>query len=329
MGDPKRIFLLAALLAAPSLPASTSAQTVGIVQGRVYEASSGASVQNAIVELEGYGSTLTAEDGSFRFEGVAPGVHTLRVDGFGYAPRSLLLTVEGAATVSVALEIAPFALDPLIVQSRLIDIDGRVRDPTRDLDVVDAEILTNQSARTWTGARGRFELEGVLAELPLRVIVQAFGYFPVDTVVLPHEDDTYMLEVEPDPVVERMIDVQVGRLEERAAARRASVMRPLSRERLLRYAGRHTVASMLEWEYGRRLRRVECVLVDEKPLLGAWQLETLYHVLPEDLERVEFLYAGAMLRIYTRDFMREMIGREVELRMPSYFQRPNLDPLCQ
>jgi len=54
---------------------------------------------------------------------------------------------------------------------------------------------------------------------------------------------------------------------------------------------------------------------------------TLFHILPEQVERVEFLvspgqkaaYGRAMLRIYTREFMREeMIAREVELRRPVF-----------
>jgi hypothetical protein len=35
-----------------------------------------------------------------------------------------------------------------------------------------------------------------------------------------------------------------------------------------------------------------------------------------------------MMRIYTREFMREMIDREVELRTPVYVERLYLDPIC-
>jgi len=320
------------LLILVAVPIAVSAQAGVIVEGRVYDAVSGAGIQNAIIDLEGRGSTLTSEAGSFRFDRVEPGSYILRVDAFGYARESRLLAVDVDTTETLPLEIAPLELDPLRVEARLIDIEGRVRDPTRDLNVVDAEILTNQVEPTWTGAHGRFDLEDVLADVPLRVVIQAFGYLPLDTVLLSAEDEAYLFELEPDRLVEAMIEVQVRRLEERASPLRSVMMRPLNREGLLRYAGRQTVAGMLEWEYGNRLRQVRCVLVNEEQLAGAWQPSTLFHILPEDVERIEFLFAGAMLRIYTREFMREMISREVELRTPSYFApfaERGVDPLCR
>ena len=333
---PKRTVHSAGVVATLSLaaivPAPALAQTAVVVQGRVFDAGTGSAIQNAIVELEGHGATLTSDDGTFRFTGVPTGGYTLRVVGFGYAPQRRFLAVEGDTTVSVALEVEPLPLDSLIVEPRLIDMEGLVRDPTRDLNVVDAEILTSQTEPGWTGAHGRFELEDVLAEVPLRVVVRAFGYLPLDTILIPDEHESYLFEVQPDSLVERMIEMQVQRLEERASPRRSVLMRPMTRERLLRYAGRLTIADMLEWEYGRRLRRVKCVLINEEQLAGAWQPSSLFHILPEDVERIEFLFDGAMLRIYTREFMREMISREVPLRTPSYFDPfPNrgVDPLCR
>jgi hypothetical protein len=100
----------------------------------------------------------------------------------------------------------------------------------------------------------------------------------------------------------------------------------MNREQVLEYADGYTLARMLEWEYGNRLRDVVCVLIDEEQLLGSWRPATLFHILPEHVERVEFLvspgqkagYGKMMLRIYTREFMREMIAREVELRRPVF-----------
>ena len=103
---------------------------------------------------------------------------------------------------------------------------------------------------------------------------------------------------------------------------------PMDRDRVLRYAGGHTVATMLEWEYGRRMSSVRCLLVNEKPWLTDWQPWTLFHILPEDLERVELLFDGQMMRIYTREFMREMIGGDVELRTPVFVDRLYVDPIC-
>ena len=35
-----------------------------------------------------------------------------------------------------------------------------------------------------------------------------------------------------------------------------------------------------------------------------------------------------MMRIYTREFMREMINREVKLRTPVFVERLGADPVC-
>jgi len=147
-----------------------------------------------------------------------------------------------------------------------------------------------------------------------------FGYESLDTTLVPEDARRVLLELEPDSTVERLVARQVDRIEERASGRRSLLMRPMNRERLLAYAGGHTLADVLEWEYGRRLSRVECVVMDEVQLMGAWKPSSLVHILPEQLERIEFLGRnGSMLRIYSRDFMREMITRDVELRTPELF----------
>lgn len=315
-GREGRIGLLAILVLAIAIPSPMLAQTGVVVEGRVLEAGTTAGIQNAIVELVGHGATLTSAAGTFRFEGVDPRGYVFRVDAFGYASESRFLAVDGYTTVSVPLEIAPLPLDSLVVEPRAIDIKGRVRDPGRGLLLVDAEILTNQIPPTGTDDHGRFTLDDVFEDVPLRVIVRAFGYVPVDTILLPDEDESYLFELVPDTVVERMIGVQVRRLEERAAGRRSALMRPMNRERLLRYAGHADLLTTLEFEYWRRIGRVGCVVLDEEQLLGG-ATSLLWTMLPEELERIEFLFRGAMLRIYTREFMREMIAGGIELRRPS------------
>ncbi len=334
----ERIGLMAILVLATVLPMPVLAQGV-VVQGRVFEFGSTTGIWNARVELEGHGATLTSLVGTFRFDDVEPGEYTLQVDAFGYASDTRILTVDGPMTVLVPLEIAPLPLDSLAVELRTIDIEGRVRDPERDLLLMDAEILTNQVEGTLTDAHGRFTLDDVLEHVPIRVIVRPFGYLTVDTILVPDEDDErYLFEVEPDPWVEEMIEVQIGNLEERAAGIRAIGMPAMNRERLLRYAGTHTLRDALEFEYGiPRLTRVACVFVDEEWITWADDPDRvslrlfLETTLPEELERTEFLFRGGMLRIYTREFMQEMFDLELELRTPVLF--PTLPggspPVCR
>lgn len=325
----RRICLMATLVFATALPVQVLAQTGVIVDGRVYDAGSDASVHNAIVELEGHGATMTSTEGAFRFEGVEPGGYTLGVVAFGYTPESRFIAVTGATTVPVPLEIAPLPVDPLLVELRRVDIEGRVRDPERDLSLVDAEILTNQVPGTQTDSHGSFKLEDVFEAVPLRMIVRAFGYLPVDTILLPDEDERYLFELEPDSLVERMIEVQVGRLEERAAGRRAVIMRPMNRERLLLYAGSYTLRDVLETEYRSYVGRIRCAFVDEEQIYDFGEfLTVLGTTLPEEVERIEFLFRGVMLRVYTREFIRDMVARDVELRTPFYNRIPR-PPVCR
>ena len=308
-----------------------------VVQGRVFEAGGAADIGNARVELEGHGATLTSAAGTFRFENVELGEYTLQVDALGYTSESRVLAVDGPTMVLVPLRIAPLPLDSLVIESRTIDIDGLVRYHETDLLLVNAElftelipgtltlaaILSGQIPETRTDAHGRFTLDDVLDDVPLRVIVNAFGYLPVDTILLPDEDESYLFEPVVDPVLERMIEVQVGRIEERSDGYFTGGMRPMNQDRLLRYAGSHTLRDALEFEYGiARLRRVSCVLIDERVITmsldpNRLRLQlSLDTMLPEEMERIEFLFGGEMLRIYTREFIRDMIARNIELLQP-------------
>ena len=312
--------LLLALALVSATPIPVLAQGV-VVEGRVFEAGGTASIWNARVELEGHGSTLTSRAGTFRFEDVEPGEYTLQVDAFGYDSESRVLAVDSATTVLVPLEIDPLPVDSLLVQAGTTDLDGLVRDPERDLLMVNVEILTNQVEGTQSDAHGRFTLDNVLEGVPIRVMVRPFGYLTVDTILVPDKDDErYVFEVEPDPWVEEMIAVQIVKLEERVAGIRAVGMRPMNRERLIFYAGTHTLGDAIDFEY--RLggtERITCVFIDEKEISVILPIDHfLQTTLPEELERVELL-GFSMLRIYTREFIQEMFELELELRKPVIF----------
>lgn len=196
-----------------------------------------------------------------------PGEYTLRIDAFGYVSESVPLTLDRDRTVTVPLEIAPFMLDSLVVEPRSIDIDGRVRDRENDLPVVDAEVLANRVPSARTNVRGRFGLDDVWEGVPLLLSFRAFGYLPMDTVVQPADgDEDYELHLAADPVAERMIEVQIARIQDRAGGRRAITMRPLDRDRLLRWTGAG-LGDVLKSSYSRRhLQRVRCIFVDERLL---------------------------------------------------------------
>jgi hypothetical protein len=298
-------------------PLAAAAQQPGFtIEGRVLDESTGLGVSAAGVELAGHGYTITDPDGSFRFEAVRPGGYALLVVAYGYASRSRDLSIRDDLTFTIELEPAPVRLEG--VGATFVEIEGRVRDRANDFFMVDAIVLTNQGRGVATDAHGRFALEGMLEGAPLRLTIESFGYATLDTVVVPREDEKYLFDLEIDPVVEAQIAVQIERLERRAAPAFAVGRRNLNRDDLLAYAGNHTVQSMLLFEYGpRRGSRVPTVYVDGM----RWSLtnnpvDELFALLPETLERIEFIvipYVCARVDIYTRDFMRELIAREGEL----------------
>jgi len=101
----------------------------------------------------------------------------------------------------------------------------------------------------------------------------------------------------------------------------------MNRDRLVYYAGTFSLLDALEVEYRNRdMGEIGCIIIDEKRedfLPADHFLQTL---LPEEMERVELLFDGQMLRIYTREFMQYMFDLELELRVPVFV---DVDPpLC-
>lgn len=306
-----------------SAPPASAQETV-VVDGRVTSAG-GPAIAGARVELQGYPSIPTRVDGRFRFEGVVPGRHTLRVEAFGYATVSRAINVDGDLTIAVELDVAPFELDSIGVSAERIDMEGVVRDAQRGIPLRDAQVRTNQGHEVWTDNGGGFDVE-VWEEAPILVQLRAFGYFGVDTVVVPDPDLPTVFRLTADSLVERLIATEVRRIEERAGGRLAVTMRPLDRDDLLRWDNA-TLSDVLRAEYPIRMRRVRCVVVDEVSLLEGMAEGVLLTTLAREVERMEFLFDGAMLRVYTRDFMRTMLGSGIELRRAKYVDWAD-PPLC-
>jgi hypothetical protein len=316
------LLLAGALWTVPCTP--VTAQEVFVVAGRVLDAEVNRGVPNAVVTLEGHRPILTGATGDFRFPEVEEGEYVLRVEAFGYRASSRSLRVRNDVTVAVELGIAPFVLDSLVVAPREVEVNGRVRDQAKDLSLKDVDVFTSRGEAVRTNGRGRFEVRG-WEGIGLLLQVRAFGYLPLDTVVAPEPGGTFELDVEPDPLVERMIEAEIRRIEDRAGGRRAITMRPLDRDDLLRRGG-STLLELLRTEYGQRVR-LGCVILDERSLTPAMADGVIRTMLAQDVERIEFLFRGRMLRIYTREFMRTMLGGGIELAVPTYVDmaRP---PFC-
>ena len=320
-GWAKGIGPLVILVFATGIPVPVLAQVDVVVEGRVYDARSDAGIQNAVVTLEGHGATLSSAQGAFRFRGVEPGVYVLRVEGFGYVDFTSSVLVVRYAMVSVPLEAAPLPLDSIVVEARTLDFDGRVRDPTLDYFLLDAQVFSDQGHEEWTNVHGRFDLDDVFEGTPLHVAIRAFGYLPLDTTFVPDDEERYDFDLVTDPLATRMIAFQVLRLEVRAGENLYQYRPALNRAELSRYAGFGTIQSIMELKYPRRiLRSVSCLILDEQEVIRSWRRRwVLQNMIPEELERIELLeFPGParsfQLRIYTRGFFQELVSRNPPLR---------------
>lgn len=81
------------------------AATAGTIVGRVREASVGASLDGAVISLDGREVATTRRNGEFRITGVAPGTYRLTVNYLGYhrAETEVVLPADSGARVEVSL----------------------------------------------------------------------------------------------------------------------------------------------------------------------------------------------------------------------------------
>ncbi|MCI0436101.1 MAG: carboxypeptidase-like regulatory domain-containing protein [Gemmatimonadetes bacterium] len=299
------------------------AQTQFVVEGRVVQESSGDPIANANIELDGQPAATTDSAGAFRFDNVPPGGWGLRVTALGWSPRDVFLVVRRDTSVVIVLSAAPLPLDTLAVRSRTVDIRGHARDRAADRDLFRARVVTNLNRETTTNTVGRFRLRDMPAGFPVVIGIRAFGYLPLDQVVIAENDTTVIFALEIDPLVQRMIDVEVARLEKRARPFNTAIMPAIDRETLMRRNG--TALDVMKSEWGQFLSRIACILIDDVQRYNG--LDELGLYFPEELERIEVLFRGRMLRIYTRTYIQRMLGRGTRLRDPVYieFSRP---PAC-
>ncbi len=305
------------------IPASVESQVGVDVLGRVFDVSTGSGVQNAIVTLEDHGSALSGVDGVFTFSDVAPREYTLRVEAFGYVTAAQSVVVDGALTVQVALDPDPVRIDSISVDLSTLDFDGRVRDPRTESNVLDARVITSQGHEERSNLFGRFDLDDVYEHVPLRMVIEAFGYVPLDTTLVPDDEERHAFELMPDPVMDRMIEHETRRLEDRAGAHYYRHGAVVERDDLARVTDNWSLQLILERNYpAHLLRRVGCFFIDER-LIRARQERTmvLQGTMANELQRIEVLeFPGPsrriMVRVYTRGFFQRLVGSHRPLATP-------------
>ena len=109
-----RILALALIsgAAAFQLPAQTAG--TGAIQGRVFNPATKEDVRNAEVRLEGTNQiTYSENDGTFRFENVAPGQATVDITFTGYNPVKETFTVSAGQTAVREINLTSTAGGPI------------------------------------------------------------------------------------------------------------------------------------------------------------------------------------------------------------------------
>ena len=319
MKSPVLAVLLVAAGAAPSL-----AQSTATLAGRVVERGSDAGLAGATIEV-GSRRVVTNIDGRFAILSLPLGSHLVTVSTYGYSSQELRLQLAADTSVVVELDPEPVSLDPLLVEGRTITIRGEIYERGDDRGLLDVEVRVEPDHEAYTNTRGRFELDDIPAGPPLRFSIRGFGYLPIESVLSAFEDTTLVIHLEVDSLAQRLIQQQVSRVEDRAHPFLAAVMPAMDREYLLRNRNA-TALDLIQHRYGVFVDRVTCILIDDRQSYNG--LAELAHFLPEELERIEVLERGKMLRIYTRDYIRDRLGQVGKLPMPVYVDYVD-PPLCR
>ncbi|NNE07619.1 MAG: carboxypeptidase regulatory-like domain-containing protein, partial [Gemmatimonadetes bacterium] len=117
-------------------PTGGSTETTGKVQGRVVSsADPGSAIAGATVRIEGTDMTaVTAEDGSFTFDGVTDGDVRIVIDapaGSGYESSEVEVSVHGGGTVDLDVAVLPQDLRPDRIQLYPAEARLGILDETR------------------------------------------------------------------------------------------------------------------------------------------------------------------------------------------------------
>ena len=147
---------LRALLVASTAPSTNSGQ----VTGEVYDATTGLPLGQAQISISGVPGTAmsSASNGSFSFEGVPAGGHTVTVSRVGYAPFNGAAQVQGDATTNLGRIRLSLADDTAALRGRVSDLQTGA-----PLAGVLVHVSGGMTTETQTGADGSYGLLGLPA----------------------------------------------------------------------------------------------------------------------------------------------------------------------
>lgn len=304
--------------------AALGAQTGFTVRGTVTDRESGRGVV-ATITLEEAGRALSSESGAFAIRGVRPGRYALTVEALGYrTARTTILVVEDV-TGTVQLDPEPILLDPLAVRPAEVSLRGRVVERGSGRGVPYLTVDLGPAGQTATNDGGSFRVGGILRGRHL-VRVEGFGWLPASVSLLVESDTVVVMEVERDPITERIIAQQVGKLSERVRSVGVSVA-TVDREKILESRAANPVdvlgsqasvrvencpdTSLPVCIYARGMVRRPYVYIDDQLIPDGLEVLRVYPIAM--IERMEVIARGGQIRVYTTWFIQRMSEGRVRL----------------
>ena len=309
-----RLFLLASAITA--LHTGIASAQTAIVKGVVVERGSGEPLNLADIELAGSPRGVTNPRGEFVFHNVKPGRRKLTVKLLGYRNYEATLEIKGDLEVRVELEIEAVPVTGVTGVNRNYTIRGEVTDKASGEPVIDAETRLGTNRRTATNVNGTFKFSKVKVGQPVVVQVRAIGMMPADLRVDAEDDTTLTFQLVSDPIGQGMLAQQVARLEKRTDGIGESVQ-TIGRETLLR--SNETMHDLVRRSLQARRRTVRCLFIDER-LTGMGELMLF---LPQQVERVELIDRGTMVRVYTRRYVEDMMLKRAHPMSIVFIETPH------
>lgn len=278
-----------------------------VVSGQVVEATNATWIGGATIILSGRSPFVSNQKGQFRFEDVPAGIHTLRVQAMGYRFQDVSLTILADTEIVVEMDVDPIRLDSLLVEAGFIDIRGIVVDAETGARIPKARVRAGRAPETFATSRGSFRVKNLPRGYSIPILVDAFKYLPVRIALITDQDTTLTIPMEGDPVSIRFFEHTLNELEIRS--RGVGLSRTQLNRRYVQMTPGHSVYQVLK----RRLRgdfSSHCIFVDETKYPFAEILETFQ---AGEVERIEIFGRGAMIRVYTQDFVARQFGRADQL----------------
>ncbi len=294
----------AALLLVPYAGAVQAQQVA--VQGRVVERATGDPISGATVQIAGMREVLTGPRGNFVIPGVPRGRRTLQVTMLGYKSQKIDFNAQRDTLLLIELDVEAVRLKDVTVQNDYYSVKGEVKEREHGLPVMDADILTSvRGSAARTNSAGRYRVSRLPVGPVTTIQVRGLGLLPVTINIDPQRDTTINFLLQPDPIGLRMLKNQVEKLETRAKSTSFHT-EAFTRETLLERYYNFDVADILDQLLRQRVHGggMQCLFIDERE--ARFGLIELSGFVPDEIERIELIDHGTMVRVYTRRWLQKM-----------------------